>query len=222
MSADCKKEQAVTPKEESKGLSISEKADLLLSNVNSSPVKSNRGATSDSSNVYRSPKMGVSQIAHRSPGKFNVTPEKFTSTWSQDSPRKGDQPKMGLKTTASPSSPKVVGSVMHRAAMYESATSPEKKVKDPAELSVSERKALFEKNRGQALIPKAAFSMAVPTKYLDSEESKKKVTPEKKSVAGQWTKLGNFGVVLKPVDERKQSPVKSGKFAITFSLTIFR
>lgn len=34
--------------------------------------------------------------------------------------------------------------------------------KDPALLSVSERKALFEKNRGEALVPKAAFAMAVP------------------------------------------------------------
>ena len=62
------------------------------------------------------------------------------------------------------SSPKT-GSVLHKAAMFES--SPTKKIgKDPAELPLSERRAMFERNDGQALIPKAAFSMPVPAKYL--------------------------------------------------------
>jgi actin-binding protein anillin len=72
------------------------------------------------------------------------------------SPRRGD------------SSPKT-GSVLHKAAFFES--SPTKKNgKDPAELSVAERLAMFERNRGQALIPKAAFSMPVPTKYLAGQK----------------------------------------------------
>jgi hypothetical protein len=49
--------------------------------------------------------------------------------------------------------------------MFES--SPTKKTgKDPAELPLSERRAMFERKDGQALIPKAAFSMPVPAKYL--------------------------------------------------------
>ncbi|XP_074115811.1 anillin-like isoform X2 [Cotesia typhae] len=40
------------------------------------------------------------------------------------------------------------------------------KVKDPAEMSLSERMALFEKNKGEALIPKAPLTLPVPTKKL--------------------------------------------------------
>ncbi|XP_074040615.1 anillin, actin binding protein [Leptinotarsa decemlineata] len=54
------------------------------------------------------------------------------------------------------------GKIANRAAAFES--SPTKSVKDPALLSVSERKALFEKNRGEALLPKAAFGMSHPWK----------------------------------------------------------
>lgn len=43
------------------------------------------------------------------------------------------------------------------------------KTRDPALLSVSERKALFEKNKGGALIPKAAFGMAAPIKAAEKE-----------------------------------------------------
>ncbi|CAG9861041.1 unnamed protein product [Phyllotreta striolata] len=48
--------------------------------------------------------------------------------------------------------------VAEKAAIFEG--SPTKSSKDPALLSVSERKALFEKNKGEALIPKAPFGMA--------------------------------------------------------------
>jgi hypothetical protein len=86
---------------------------------------------------------------------------------STGSPRIPNVPQMGLRV-GSPhrgdSSPKT-GSVLHKAALFES--SPTKKTgKDPAELPVSERRAMFECNDGQALIPKAAFSMPVPAKYL--------------------------------------------------------
>ncbi|VEN58116.1 unnamed protein product [Callosobruchus maculatus] len=48
-----------------------------------------------------------------------------------------------------------VGALDKKETRFETATK-----KDPALLSVSERKALFEKNRGEALVPKAAFGMA--------------------------------------------------------------
>lgn len=48
------------------------------------------------------------------------------------------------------------------AAVFEN--SPTKSTKDPALMSVSERKALFEKNKGDALVPKAAFGMAPAVK----------------------------------------------------------
>ncbi|KAJ3648680.1 hypothetical protein Zmor_020464 [Zophobas morio] len=44
--------------------------------------------------------------------------------------------------------------------------------KDPALMSVSERKALFEKNKGTPLIPKAAFAMPTPQAKPDSAKEK--------------------------------------------------
>lgn len=41
--------------------------------------------------------------------------------------------------------------------------SPTKTIKDPALLSVGERKALFERNQGVALLPKAPFAMPIPS-----------------------------------------------------------
>ncbi|XP_073984418.1 anillin-like isoform X2 [Rhodnius prolixus] len=64
--------------------------------------------------------------------------------------------------------------VLKMAAKYEVATSPKKTfVKDPAELPLADRKALFERgDNGTAILPKAPFAMAVPTKVLRSDDSK--------------------------------------------------
>ncbi|XP_073962625.1 anillin-like isoform X2 [Choristoneura fumiferana] len=69
-------------------------------------------------------------------------------------------------------------SVLSRAAMFE-AGSP--KAKDPAEMSLRERKALFEKNKGAAIIPKAPFGQApsVKTLYGDKDKKPAKTTPTK-------------------------------------------
>jgi hypothetical protein len=105
-----------------------------------------------------------------SPGKRNVLPR------SAASPGVPNVPQMGLRV-GSPlrgdSSPRT-GTVLHKAALFE--TSPTKKCgRDPAELSVAERLALFERNKGQALVPKAAFSMPVPAKYLEEKNVPNKV-----------------------------------------------
>lgn len=62
------------------------------------------------------------------------------------------------------------GEVLNKAAKFENQRllSPAK-TKDPALLSVSERKALFEKNKGAALVPKAAFAMAAPLKNTEKD-----------------------------------------------------
>lgn len=56
--------------------------------------------------------------------------------------------------------------IANRAAMFEKKLiqSPSKPEKDPALLSLAARKALFEKNKGEALMPKAAFGMSAPVK----------------------------------------------------------
>lgn len=59
-------------------------------------------------------------------------------------------------------------SVLSKAAMFE-AGSPRSKEKDPAEMSLRERKALFEKNKGAAIMPKAAFGLAPSVKTLHGD-----------------------------------------------------
>ncbi|KAF5297571.1 hypothetical protein FQR65_LT10002 [Abscondita terminalis] len=52
--------------------------------------------------------------------------------------------------------------IANKAALFENNSSPNKNAKDPALLSLSERKALFEKNKGDVLLPKAPISLAAP------------------------------------------------------------
>lgn len=83
------------------------------------------------------------------------------------------------------------GSVLSKASMFESRTNSNfVKVKDPAEMSLSERKALFERNKGEALIPKAPLTMSVPTKKLMEKE---------KHTAGNWTKLNHFFFIFRKI-----------------------
>lgn len=63
------------------------------------------------------------------------------------------------------------GSVLSKASIFETKSSGVR-MRDPAEMSLSERKALFERNKGEALIPKAPLTMSVPSKMLlDKEKS---------------------------------------------------
>jgi hypothetical protein len=110
----------------------------------------------------------MKSLHNSSSSKWSGSPDKRKiHLKSTGSPRTPNVPQMGVRV-GSPhrgDSPPKTGSVLHKAALFES--SPTKKTgKDPAELSVSERRAMFERNDGQALIPKAAFSMPVPAKYL--------------------------------------------------------
>lgn len=121
-----------------------------------------------------------------SPGKRNVLPR------STGSPCVPNVPQMGLRV-GSPrkgdSSPKI-GSVLHKAALFES--SPTKKnSKDPTELSVAERLAIFERNKGQALMPKAAFSMPVPARYLAGSSDGQKSIPSKVYSPGKGNRMVN-------------------------------
>lgn len=77
------------------------------------------------------------------------------------------------------------GLVSDRAARFESSqqNAAQKNQKDPAEMSLKERLALFEKNKGTALIPKAALGMSVSAKQIMGEtQSKPSITPEKPKI----------------------------------------
>jgi hypothetical protein len=161
--------------------------------------------------------MGMKSLHSSSSSKLSCSPDKRSALLkSTGSPRIPNMPQMGLRV-GSPhrgdSSPKT-GSVLHKAALFES--SPTKKTgKDPAELPMSERRAMFEHKDGQALIPKAAFSMPVPAKYLADRNdgqrnmSNKVVSPVKgnRTVGSTGTQLQ--GSVTADNNPKKISP--SGK-----------
>lgn len=68
------------------------------------------------------------------------------------------------KTLVQPS-----GSVLSKASMFE-AKNTETKAKDPAQMSLAERMAFFERNKGEALIPKAPLTMSIPPKKLQEKD----------------------------------------------------
>lgn len=91
------------------------------------------------------------------------------------------------------------------------AAAQEKNKKDPAEMSLKERMALFEKNKGTALIPKAALGMAPSVRQIMADkkptENIKQVitTPQQPiintnvlpSVAPSTSKINNFNKATK-------------------------
>ncbi|XP_017779672.1 PREDICTED: actin-binding protein anillin-like isoform X2 [Nicrophorus vespilloides] len=109
-------------------------------------------------------------------------------------PAVSEKPKVGKKEFVPLSlqkeeqklTPRVIGTskVASRAAMFEqkvSSVPANVKEKDPALLSVSERMKLFEKKRGEALIPKAPFGMNIVNKgnTVDDKNIDKKVIETK-------------------------------------------
>ncbi|XP_057658222.1 anillin-like isoform X1 [Diorhabda carinulata] len=80
--------------------------------------------------------------------------------------------------------------IAERVAAFES---PTRSNKDPALLSVSERKALFERNKGDALVPKAAFGMAPPVKV-------------ESTMKASCTKIITANTQSKPIEKQKVPP----------------
>lgn len=76
------------------------------------------------------------------------------------------------------------GLVSGRAAIFETnstrttQTAAAKNQKDPAEMSLKERMALFEKNKGNALIPKAALGMAPSAKQIMADQKQPEITKQ--------------------------------------------
>lgn len=66
------------------------------------------------------------------------------------------------------------GIVLGRTAIFETTSQTDRKTsrfqKDPAEMSLKERLALFEKNKGTALVPKAALGMSVSAKQIAADQ----------------------------------------------------
>ncbi|KAG8228660.1 hypothetical protein J437_LFUL008897, partial [Ladona fulva] len=169
---------------------------LVYDFANPSPQEQDEGQKKTPDRPQPVSNSGVAKV------KQPTTPNKIVS------PRNGLADPENESTTKklTPKKPApAVGSVLQRAALFESpTTSP--KMKDPTELSISERKALFEKNKGQALIPKAPFSMPVSAKQLAQSPKKVNTPPPVKPPAGPVQK---FGVV--PQTKKAIVPETSSK-----------
>lgn len=126
---------------------------------------------------------------------------------------KGAIPKTDTKQEPAKKLPVTKGIVSGRAAIFETSAprntttaSSARNQKDPAEMSLKERMALFEKNKGEALIPKAALGIAPSTRQINADkkpsENVKQVitTPQQpmisnhaiNSVAPTASKINNF------------------------------
>lgn len=98
--------------------------------------------------------------------------------------------------TASPKVDVSKGLVSGRTALFENAqkssNSPQKSHKDPAELPIKERLALFEKNKGNALIPKAALGMAPSVKQIMADRKEEKISSSSITSSAEKPKINSF------------------------------
>lgn len=120
---------------------------------------------------------------------FKKGQEKKTETESKSTPTKTNansnnastkfqSPNKTTTTTMTTNSPKSVavakGIVSGRMALFENASQKSNEVsvpqKDPTKMSVKERSALFEKNKGLALMPKAALGIAPSVKQIMADQ----------------------------------------------------
>ncbi|XP_058803979.1 anillin isoform X4 [Phymastichus coffea] len=119
-----------------------------------------------SNNQGKSPTKSLTKTASTS--ALRIIAEKKETSPAKTTTAK--TPEKSIKSTGSTAgSPASPGSVLSKASMFESKGSATK-TKDPAEMTLSERMALFERNKGEALIPKAPLTMSVPTKMLQEKD----------------------------------------------------
>ncbi|XP_015438759.1 PREDICTED: actin-binding protein anillin-like [Dufourea novaeangliae] len=102
--------------------------------------------------------------------KSSNTPEKTSRNATPSTSSSRLAPRFGFNNSPKSPGQSSPGSVLSKASLFESKNT-EAKVKDPAQMSLSERMALFEKNKGEApLLPKAPLTMSVPPKKLQEKE----------------------------------------------------
>ncbi|KAI4500797.1 hypothetical protein M0802_004008 [Mischocyttarus mexicanus] len=149
------------------------------SKKDTNPVKKQEKHTSSSKlNVVLEGKVTNDDNMHKSTNRTikenanSNTPEKTVRTTNANTNNSRITSRFGLN--GSPKSPipgSSPGSVLSKASMFESRNN-DTKAKDPAQMSLSERKALFEKNKDEApLIPKAPLTMSIPPSKLHEKET---------------------------------------------------
>ncbi|XP_040168540.1 anillin isoform X1 [Anopheles arabiensis] len=132
---------------------------------------------------YKEDKNGQKTDTYRAP----VTASAVSSTSRERNTTQADQAdavKKSAPVSSSSSQPKKVavgapkpagGLVSGRAAMFEKSSGRRQSIlkpgqKDPAEMSLKERMAIFEKNKGAALVPKAAFGISPSIRQITGQK----------------------------------------------------
>ncbi|XP_017761965.1 PREDICTED: actin-binding protein anillin-like [Eufriesea mexicana] len=132
-------------------------------------------------------KKGEDSTKHKYTKNSN-TPEKTSRNATSSTNSTRLTPRYGLN--GSPKSPaqSSPGSVLSKASLFESKNT-EAKVKDPTQMTLSERMALFEKNKGEApLLPKAPLTMSIPPKKLQEKDKTSSPTTHSNSGAKERPK----------------------------------
>ncbi|XP_076641319.1 anillin isoform X3 [Halictus rubicundus] len=127
--------------------------------------------------------------------KNSNTPEKTPrSAISSTSGNSRPSPRFGFNSSPKSPAQSSPGSVLSKASLFESKNT-EGKAKDPAQMSLSERMALFEKNKGEApLLPKAPLTMSVPPKKLREKEKTSSASGHPTNAAKARTDIPNNAV----------------------------
>ncbi|XP_043499901.1 anillin isoform X2 [Polistes fuscatus] len=153
-SSSPKKDKNTVQRQEEKNISSS-KLNVVL-----------EGKVTNDDNAHKSANRTTKENANSN------TPEKTVRTTNANTNNSRITSRLGFN--GSPKSPipgSSPGSVLSKASMFESRNN-DTKAKDPAQMSLSERKALFEKNKDEApLIPKAPLTMSIPPSKLHEKET---------------------------------------------------
>ncbi|XP_068985693.1 anillin-like isoform X1 [Bombus flavifrons] len=102
--------------------------------------------------------------------KNSNTPEKTSRNATPNTNGNRVTPRFGYSSSPKSPAQSSPGSVLSKASLFESKTT-ETKMRDPTQMTLSERMAIFEKNKGEApLLPKAPLAMSIPPKKLQEKD----------------------------------------------------
>ncbi|KAK2583292.1 hypothetical protein KPH14_009296 [Odynerus spinipes] len=146
------------------------------------------GKVTHNDNVHKSTDRTTKDVESTS----SHTPEKIVKNTNTNTNNSRLTSRYGFN--GSPKSPipgSSPGSVLSKASMFESRNN-DTKAKDPAQMTLSERKALFEKNKDEApLIPKAPLTMSIPPNKLHEKDTSNSPSGHSSDMSSSARKIEN-------------------------------
>ncbi|XP_052872956.1 anillin-like [Anopheles cruzii] len=158
------------------------------------------------SETYRAPTTASTariESSHSPNSRERTVPKQTASTQKEDEPK---------KSNSEPSKTAPRGIVSGRAAMFEKTSGRRQSIlkngqKDPAEMSLKERMAIFEKNKGAALVPKAAFGISPSIRQITGQKDDK---PSGPCAAIQGSGFGSITQSKVPPSPQRNAPKPDG------------